>query len=67
VKDGKAAGTVRTDVDPYALASLLTGSLEGGLMLARLYDDPSHMDHVVDHLVDHVETIRTSTTKETMQ
>jgi TetR/AcrR family transcriptional repressor of nem operon len=71
VKDGKAAGTVRADVDPYALASLLTGSLEGGLMLARLYDDPAHMDHVVDHLVDHVETLRissgTSTTKETMQ
>lgn len=66
VKDGKAAGTVRADVDPYALASLLTGSLEGGLMLARLYEEPAHMDHVVDHLVEHVETFRTSTTKETM-
>jgi AcrR family transcriptional regulator len=67
VKDGKAAGTVRTDVDPYALASLLTATLEGGLMLARLYDDPSHMDHVVEHLVTHVETLRTLTPQEAMQ
>src|SRR4051812_32448754 len=59
VKDGKADGTLRDDIDPYALASMITASLEGGLMLARLYDEPAHMDHVVDHLVAHVETLRT--------
>jgi TetR/AcrR family transcriptional regulator, transcriptional repressor for nem operon len=62
VKDGKADGRIRADVDPYALASLLTASLEGGLMLARLYDDPSHMDHVVEHLLTHVHTLRTEDT-----
>jgi TetR/AcrR family transcriptional repressor of nem operon len=60
VKDGKAEGTLRDDVDPYALASTLTAALEGALMLARLYDDPTHMDHVVDHLVNYVETLRRS-------
>ena len=58
VKDGKAAGTLRDDIDPYALASTITASLEGALMLARLYDDPAHMDYVVDHLIAHVETLR---------
>jgi AcrR family transcriptional regulator len=58
VKDGKADGTLRADVDPYALASLLTSALEGGQVLARLYDDPAHMDRVVDHLIAHVETLR---------
>jgi TetR/AcrR family transcriptional repressor of nem operon len=58
VKDGKADGTLAADVDPYALASTITGSLEGALMLARLYDDPAHMDHVVDHLVAHTESLR---------
>ncbi len=58
VKDGKADGTLRTDIDPYALASTITAALEGGLMLARLYDDPAHMDRVVDHLVAHVGTLR---------
>jgi AcrR family transcriptional regulator len=60
VKDGKAEGTLRTDIDPYALASTITGALEGALMLARLYDDPAHMDRVVDHLLAHVETLRTN-------
>jgi AcrR family transcriptional regulator len=63
VKDGKAEATLAADVDPYALASLITGSLEGALMLARLYDDPVHMDRVVDHLVAHVETLRVKETQ----
>ena len=58
VKDGKAAGTVRADVDPYDLASLLTASLEGGVMLSRLYDDGAYMDRVISHLIAHVETLR---------
>jgi AcrR family transcriptional regulator len=61
VKDGVAEGTLDPATDPYALASLLTASLEGALMLARLYDDPAHIDHVVAHLTDHVETLRTRT------
>ncbi len=59
VKDGKAAGTLALDLDPYALASTITASLEGALMLSRLYDDPTHMDRVVDHLLAHVATLRT--------
>ncbi len=58
VKDGKADGLLAADVDPYALASVITSSLEGALMLARLYDDPAHMDRVVDHLVAHVANLR---------
>jgi hypothetical protein len=27
-------------------------------MLARLYDDPAHMDRVVEHLIAHVQTLR---------
>ena len=33
-------------------------SLEGALMLSRLYNDPAYTDRVVDHLVAHVETLR---------
>jgi AcrR family transcriptional regulator len=58
VKDGKAEGTLAQDLDPYALASTITASLEGALMLARLYDDPAHMDRVVDHLVTYAESLR---------
>jgi TetR/AcrR family transcriptional regulator, transcriptional repressor for nem operon len=58
VKDGKAAGTFAADLDPYALATTITAALEGALMLARLYDDPAHMDCVVDHLVAHMQSLR---------
>jgi hypothetical protein len=27
-------------------------------MLARLYDDPTHMDRVADHLITHAESLR---------
>ena len=57
VKDGIAAGTLESGTDPYALASLVTASLEGALMLSRLYGDPAYTDRVVDHLVAHVETL----------
>ena len=52
------AGTLAADTDPYALASTITAALEGALMLSRLYDDPAHMDRVVDHLVAHVASLR---------
>lgn len=58
VKEGKADGTLPADLDPYALASTITASLEGALMLSRLYDDPAHMDHVADHLIAHAESLR---------
>ena len=58
VKDGVAEGTIAADTDPYSLAALLTSSLEGGLMLSKLFDDPSYTDRIVDHLTAHVETLR---------
>jgi AcrR family transcriptional regulator len=58
VKDGVAAGELAPGTDPYALAALLTSSLEGALMLSRLYDDPAYTDRVVAHLSAHVDTLR---------
>jgi AcrR family transcriptional regulator len=58
VKDGIALGTLRPETDPYALAALITGSLEGGLMLSNLYGDPAFVDRIVDHLSTHVEGLR---------
>jgi TetR/AcrR family transcriptional regulator, transcriptional repressor for nem operon len=58
VKDGIALGTLVPSTDPYALAALLTSSLEGALMLSRLYGDPAYTDRVVEFLVNYVETLR---------
>jgi AcrR family transcriptional regulator len=58
VKHGVQAKQLNPSTDPYVLASVMTSSLEGALMLSRLHDDASHMDRVVDHLVAHVESLR---------
>ncbi len=58
VKDGKAAGEIDPDTDPYELASYLTAALEGAQMLAQLFGDPAHADRVVAVLLRHVESLR---------
>jgi AcrR family transcriptional regulator len=58
VKHGVAAGELDPATDARAVASVVTSSLEGALVLSRLYEDAAHMDRVVEHLVHHVEGLR---------
>lgn len=50
VKMGIASGEIRPDVDPRAVASLTVSSLEGAVVLSRLFDDPAHIRRAVAHL-----------------
>lgn len=43
VEEGVAAGELAADVDAAAEAEALVASLEGALMLSRLYDDPRYV------------------------
>jgi len=47
VEKGKAKGEFRPSVDASALASLVLASLEGGIMMSKLYNDPIHTNTVV--------------------
>jgi AcrR family transcriptional regulator len=60
VKDAKARGEMDDDVDPYELATLVTSTLEGSLMITKLFDDPSYKHRAVASLVEHVESLRTT-------
>jgi AcrR family transcriptional regulator len=51
VDDGVRAGELAPDADGDELASLSISTLEGALMLSRLYDDPTHMHRAVRHLL----------------
>jgi hypothetical protein len=43
------------------MASLVVGTLEGALMLCKLFDDPAHMERAVVHLKRHIGSLeRTS-------
>ncbi len=48
--EAKAHGELGAATDPEVLASVITSSLEGAIMVSRLLHDPRHMDRVVDHL-----------------
>ena len=61
VKDAKARGELDPDVDPYELATLVTSTLEGSLMLSRLFHDPAYKHRAVASLTDHVENLRRTT------
>jgi TetR/AcrR family transcriptional regulator, transcriptional repressor for nem operon len=58
VKTGKQRGELRTDTDPYELATVLTATLEGALMLSRLMQKPAHMRRATAHLKAHVDSLR---------
>jgi TetR/AcrR family transcriptional repressor of nem operon len=58
VKDAKGRGEIDADVDPYQLATLVTSTLEGSLMLSKLFHDPAHERRAVASLVTHIEGLR---------
>lgn len=46
--------------DPYKMASVVTATLEGAVMLSKLYDDSAHMHRAVDHLKEHLRSLSRS-------
>lgn len=50
-----SAGEARPDTDIQAFATLAISSLEGAVMLSRIYDDYSHLERVINHLLDVIE------------
>jgi AcrR family transcriptional regulator len=57
VKEGVKSGELLSATDPRSVASVVVATLEGAVMLSRLYDDPDHMRRAVDHLKDHLSSL----------
>ncbi len=56
-KEGMANGELRPDIDPRELASVITSTLEGAVMMSKLFRDPIHMRWAVDHLMAYLDTL----------
>jgi AcrR family transcriptional regulator len=54
------AGELRAEVDPRQLATVVTATLEGAVMLSKLYGDPSYMHRAVDHVTAHIRSFATA-------
>lgn len=56
VSKGIARGEIRPEVDGQALATLMISSLEGAMMLYKLYRHPHYMYQAAAHLTHYIET-----------
>jgi AcrR family transcriptional regulator len=56
-RKGIRTGELRPEADPEALATVITATLEGAVMLSKLYRDPIHMRRAVDHLTVHIQLL----------
>ena len=58
VSHGIAAGEIRPETDADTLASIVIATVEGAVMLSKLYDDPVHIHRAVDHLTGYINAAR---------
>ena len=56
VMRGTEKGEIRPGIDPDALATLLIATLEGAVLLSKLYGEPAPVNRAVDHLITYLET-----------
>ena len=54
VEAGMRRGEVRATVDPEMVATMMIATLEGGLMLSRLYGDSRYADQVTAYLENYL-------------
>jgi AcrR family transcriptional regulator len=54
---GVERGELRADVDPAAEATLLVATMEGAIMLARLFADPAYAQHAARAMRERAETL----------
>ena len=59
IKNAQAAGQLSKDLNPQQLSTFLISSLEGGIMLSKLYDDKHRMELVVLSLKDYLQACAT--------
>jgi AcrR family transcriptional regulator len=52
--EGIKAGEICPNVDGDALATIIIATLEGAIMMSKLYDDHVHLHRVVDHLTRYI-------------
>ncbi len=52
---GIASGELRRDLDPEAFSSVMLASLEGAVMLSKMYRDTIHIERVLKFLEQHID------------
>jgi AcrR family transcriptional regulator len=58
VTRGIEKGQIRPDANPDTLATLIVATLEGAIMLSKLYGSQEHMKRAVNYLTEHLNSVR---------
>jgi TetR/AcrR family transcriptional regulator, transcriptional repressor for nem operon len=58
VEKGQARAEIKHDVNPQALATIVLSSIEGAIMMSKLYDDNNHLHETANHLNQYLEDLR---------
>lgn len=53
---GIELGDVRPNTNSETVASVMISTLEGGIMLSKLYDNPAYIHNACDHITHYVES-----------
>jgi TetR/AcrR family transcriptional repressor of nem operon len=59
VTRGIEKGQIRPEADAEMVATMLMASLEGAIMLSKLYDDPTHMQRTAAFLTSYIRSMQT--------
>jgi TetR/AcrR family transcriptional regulator, transcriptional repressor for nem operon len=54
VDTGIAKGELQATVDADVLATIFISTLEGSIMISKLYDDPVHLERAIAHLTTYI-------------
>lgn len=57
VADGVTSRELARSTDPDAEASAFVATMEGAIMLTKLYDDPNHLRHAIARVRERVESL----------
>ncbi|MGD0436964.1 MAG: TetR/AcrR family transcriptional regulator [Bryobacteraceae bacterium] len=55
VQRGVESGEIPPDTDPEQVATIFIATIEGAVMMSKLYRDTSHVDHALAHLKRYIE------------
>jgi AcrR family transcriptional regulator len=56
IQTGIAKGEIRSDVNADEIATIIIATLEGAIMMSKLYGDSIYMHRVINHLNQYLET-----------
>ena len=56
IQKGIEKGEIRSDIDADEVATIVIATLEGAVMMSKLYGDSIHMERVIKHLNNYIET-----------